>query len=241
MKYYIYGLYKKNIEYKNNNISENLFYIGITNEKNLYFREKNHRKEKSNPYKLNIINKYDFIIKIIWKVDNRKEAEERESFLIRWFKKISDGGILTNHLDSSSDTKYARSFHSDQTKKRISNALKKINRDINFKKANRDRNLTVPYDKILFLIEEWTQNPLETQQDFANRKGISRSKFKDWIRLYRPEFIGLTKKKQLEIFDSIDNKSNKKPCNIIKEFSEKSGLTYQKSKAIYYRLTCKRN
>jgi hypothetical protein len=236
MKYYVYGLYKKNIKYTTGYLSENLFYIGITSDKNLYFREKNHRREKSNPYKLNIINKYDFFIKILWTVETEHEAKEREAFLIRWFKKISEDGILVNVLESYKDTNYTRSFQSDKTKKRISKALKKANENKNLRIANRDRNLTVPYEKVIDLIEEWAKNPLETQQNFVDRKGLSRSKFKDWIRLYRPEYIGLTKKKQKEIFESIIDKDKKTPKEIIKEFSEKSGLNYTKSKGIYYRL-----
>jgi hypothetical protein len=38
---YVYGLYKKNITYKTNSLSEHLFYIGIASgDKNLYHREK---------------------------------------------------------------------------------------------------------------------------------------------------------------------------------------------------------
>ena len=73
--HYIYGLYKKNIKYNSNKIDEHLFYVGISSsDKNLYFREKNHRKEESNPYKLNIIAKYDFVLKILWQTETKKEA-----------------------------------------------------------------------------------------------------------------------------------------------------------------------
>lgn len=234
-KYYIYGLYKKNIEYKTNSLDEHLFYIGITSNKNLYFREKNHRRD-CNIYKINIINKYDFVLKIFWEVKTRQEAEEREEFLIRWFGKINNGGILVNMLDSAHDTRYTRSFSSEETKKKLSKALKRANENKNIRLANRDRNLTTPYDKVLFLIEEWAKNPLETQQSFANRHNINRSKFKDWLRLYKPEYIGLTKKMHKQIFDSIENKDTKRVSTIINEFSEKSGLSYAKSKGIYYRL-----
>lgn len=235
MKYYIYGLYKKNIKYKKNSIDEHLFYIGITNNNNLYYREKNHRREPYNPHKLNIINKYDFILKIIWESETREEAEDRESFLIRWFGKIQDGGILVNVLDSANDTKYARLSFSEEKRKKISKALKKINENKETRIKNRDRNLTVPYEKIMLLIEEWEKNPFETQENFSKRNNISRSKFKDWLRLYRPDCIGLTKRKYKEIYDSII-KNDKKIKNIIQEFSDKSGLTFEKSKSIYYRL-----
>jgi len=228
MKYYIYGLYKKNIEYKTKNISEHLFYIGITSDKNIYFREKNHRTEQQNKYKLNIINKYDFNLVILWSVDTKNEAEEREEFLIRWF-----GNQLCNICTSSKDLSRARS-----KPKKPKGEWKK--HSLENKIANRDRNLTIKYEKVLQLIEEWAKNPLETQQDFANKNGISRSKFKDWIRLYKPEYIGLTKRKQKEIFNSIENKNIKTASNIIKEFSEKSGLSYIKSKGIYYKFINKK-
>lgn len=235
MKYYIYGLYKKNTEYKTQYLSENLFYIGITSDKNLYSRQKNHRKEKFNPFKINIINKYDFFIKILWIVDTNHEAQERESFLIRWFKRVSEGGILVNVLGSYNDTSFARSFQSEQTKKRISKALKKANKNKDLRIANRDRNLTVPYNKILDFIEEWAKNPLESQESFAKRNSISRSKFKDWLKLYKPEYIGLTKKTQKEIFDKVYNK-NKKPSSIIKDYALESGYSLTKAKGVYYRL-----
>jgi hypothetical protein len=232
---YIYGLYKKNTTYCTNTIDENLFYVGISSSnKNLYHRFKNHKREKSNPYKLNIIAKYDFELKILWSTDNIKEAKEREEFLIRWFGKKNDGGILTNILSSSDDLSICHASKTEETKRKISKALKKINKDINIKLANRDRNLTKPYNEIIDLIELWAKNPLESQQSFANKHGVSRSKFKDWIRLYKPEYIGLTKKKQLEIFNSIPNKTKRK--NIICEYSKKSGLSINKSKGILYRI-----
>jgi hypothetical protein len=214
--------------YNKNNISEHLFYIGITSDKNIYFREKNHRTEQQNKYKLNIINKYDFNLVILWSVDTKNEAEEREEFLIRWF-----GDQLCNICKSAKDLSHARS----KLKKPKSEWKK---HSLEHKIANRDRNLTIKYEKVIQLIEEWAKNPLETQQDFANRKGISRSKFKDWIRLYKPEYIGLTKRKQKEIFNSIENKNIKTASNIIKEFSEKSGLSYIKSKGIYYKFINKK-
>jgi hypothetical protein len=235
--YYVYALYKKNIKYKTNSIDEHLFYIGITSSnKNFYFRMKNHKREKSNPYKLNIIAKYDFIVKILWRIENKEEAEEREEFLIKWFgKRIDKTGILSNILSSSKDYSRLPRIMSKDTKNKISKALKKVNQNRDYLIANRDRNLTVNYNQVLELIEEWAKNPLETQQSFANRKGLNRSKFKDWLRLYKPEYIGLTKKKQKEIFDNID-KTNKKNIQIIKEYAKISGYTEQQAHGIYYRL-----
>lgn len=219
MKHYVYGLVRKNSKNKK------FFYIGITSgDKNLYQRKRNHRFETCNQYKLNIINKYDFDFIIIWSVSTREEAEEREEFLIRWY-----GKQLCNICKHSKDLSYARS-----RPKKQKGQWKK--HSIESRIANRNRNLTIPHDRVIALIEEWAKNPLETQQSFANRKGISRSKFKDWIRLYKPEYVGLTKKKQKELFDSIENKSQKKPKDIITELSNKSGLNSSRSKSIYYRL-----
>jgi hypothetical protein len=235
--YYIYALYKANITYKTNTIDEHLFYIGITSsDKNFYFRMKNHKRDKSNPYKLNTIAKYDFIVKILWNTESKQEAEEREEFLIRWFgKRIDKTGILTNILSSSKDYSRIQRTTNKETKNKISQALKKINQNNNILIANRDRNLTVPYDRVIEFLEEWAKNPLETQQSFADRNGLNRSKFKDWLRLYKPEYIGLTKKKQKEIFNNI-NKINKKAVQIIKEYAEISGYTEQQAHGIYYRL-----
>lgn len=218
MKHYVYGLYTKNTDVPR------LFYIGISSgDKNLYHREKNHKSDICNPHKLSTIKKYDFDLKIIWILDSREEAEQREEFLIRWF-----GTSLTNICKHSKDLTRARNKQRKSKKEWKKHSKEAI-------LANRDRNLTKPYEEIIRLIEEWKQNPLETQQSFANRKNISRSKFKDWLRLYSPESIGLTKRYQKEVFNKID-KSNKRPRDIINEFSVLTNYTYAQSKAIYYRL-----
>lgn len=233
---YIYGLYKKNITYHKNSLDEHLFYIGITEKgKNYYFRSKNHKREKSNPFKLNIIAKYDYIIKILWETETREEAEEREAFLIRWFGRKQDGGILVNILSHSKDQSLIHQPRTQSTKNKISKALKKINQNSNIRIANRDRNLTKPYNEVIALIEEWAKNPLETQQNFANKHNISRSKFKDWIRLYKPNYIGLTKKMQKKIFDQIIQ-TNKTINDIIQEYMNLTGYTFSKAKGVYYRL-----
>jgi len=235
--YYIYALYKKNTQYKTGFLEENLFYIGISSsDKNFYFRMQNHKKEKSNPYKLNIIAKYDFFVKVLWETNTKDEAENREEFLIRWFgRKINKTGFLTNILSSSTDYSNIHKKRTKSTRNKISKALKRINKDKNKIIANRDRNLTIPYNRIIELIEEWAINPLETQQDFATRHSITRSKFKDWLRLYKPEYIGLTKQKQLEIFNQVYDK-NKTPTQIIEDYAQMSGYDHIKAKAVYYRL-----
>lgn len=235
--YYVYGLYKKNTKYQTNFLDENLFYVGISSsDKNFYFRIQNHKREKSNPYKLNIIAKYDFVVRILWQIHTQQEAAEREEFLIRWFgRKVNKTGFLTNILASSTDYSHIHIQRTKATRNKISKALKKINKDFSKIIANRDRNLTIPYQRIIQLIEEWAKNPLETQQDFANRSGISRSKFKDWLRLYKPNYVGLTKQKQLEIFNRVYDK-NKLPKDIISLYMIESGYSYIKAKGVYYRL-----
>lgn len=227
--HYVYGLYKKNAKYKTDGISEHLFYVGIASgDSNLYYRRKNHRHERSNPHKLAIINKHDFILRILWTTHTREEAEDREEFLIRWFGRRADGGILCNVCANAKDTSRARKYIKTGKPKRKRTKEENI--------ANRDRNLTVPHEEILLLIEEWKQNPIETQNDFAKRKGISRGKFKDWLRLYAPECVGLTKKWQLETWQQIQNINSKKPKEAISEYVELTGYSFQQAKGIYYRL-----
>lgn len=228
MEHYVYGLYRKNVKYTTSSIEENLFYIGISSGDNLYFREKNHKREESNKQKLAIVKKYDFILKIFWSVDTRLEAEEREEFLIRWFK-----GKICNICENAKDMTYARS-----KPKKPKTCWKKHSREDRI--ANRDRNLTVSHNTVLNLIEEWAKNPKESQQDFAKRHSINRSKFKDWLRLYKPEYIGLTKKWQLSKFMEI-SPDGKKPQDIIKEFSISTGYTLSQSKSIYYKMLSKIN
>jgi hypothetical protein len=237
-KYYVYGLYKKNILYKTSNIEEGLFYIGITDSRNIYIREKNHARENFNPHKFNIIKKYDFLMKILWEINTKEECAEREIFLISWFRLTSEGGILANIIKSNDDgIKRARKKRTKQSKIKLSNSLKLYYSYQENVIKNRDRNLTIPYDIVIELIEEWAKNPLESQENFAKRKGISRSKFKDWLQLYRPDYIGLTKKIKIKIFNRIQQKvivNNSKLCDIFLEESKVTGLTETQIKGIYY-------
>jgi transposase len=232
---YIYGLYKKNVEYLTNKIDEHLFYIGITSGKiyNLNKRAKDHSSGRSNVVKTNIIKKYDFNIKILFTCDTREEAEEREEFLIRWFGKIIDGGILANLLDSAKDNNYnlyVDKETKDKNAKRLSNYLQSEEGKI----KNRDFHLTVPYDKVIEYIDEWAKNPFQKQSEFAKSIGVSRCKFKDWIRLYKPEYIGLKNRIINEIFEEIYDE-NKKNKDLAIEFSKRTPLDYDQS----YVLCCK--
>ena len=162
-------------------------------------------------------------MRILWEADSREEAEDREEFLIRWLDN------LCNICASANDMSHARSKPRkprDQWKKHSDEA----------RKANRDRNLSVPYDEVMGIIEEWKKNPLESQQDFANRKGISRSKFKDWLRLYDPESIGLTKKTHRKIFEEAYVDGDR-PKDTIQKIMNNTGWTYNKSKGLYYRIS----
>lgn len=219
MKHYIYGLYTKNTA------EPRLFYIGITSgNNNLYYREKNHRREDHNPHKLAIIKKYDFDLRVLWEVDSRQEAEDREEFLIRWLDN------LCNICSSANDLSHARL----KPRKPKSQWKKHSNED---RKANRDRNLTMPYEKVISLIEEWAQNPFETQQSFANRKNISRSKFKDWLRLYKPEYVGLQKKKLEEVIKQVqqEQKNIDTVKGVINRIVELTGMNYTRAKSAYYK------
>jgi len=225
MAHYVYGLFTKD--------SNKLFYIGISSgSKNLYHRQKNHMTESSNPRKMNMINKHGMCMKIIWKVKTRIDAEQREEFLIRWFGRESDGGILVNFAKHSKDTSFAYNSHTEQTRKKISTIQKKLNKKEEYRRANRDRNLTVPYDDVISLLDQWAKNPFESQTSFANRNGIKRSMFKDWLRLYKPEYIGLQKRELEKILCSINNIG--RPKDIIFKISEMTGFSLNNAKKVYY-------
>lgn len=180
MIHYVYGLYTSD--------TNKLFYVGITSgDKNLYFRIKNHcYANEDNPHKTSIIKKHGMTMKILYRLSSRDEAEEREEFLIRFL-----GDTLTNITSGAKDLSRAR--------KRIKKGTKKRKRTTEENIANRDRNLTLSYENIMELIGEWGRYPQETQKSFAERHGIKRSKFKDWLRLYKPGYIGL--QKRLKIYN----------------------------------------
>lgn len=195
---FVYGLYKKNYNYKSSNIEEGLFYVGITD--NLYYRKRNHKKEKHNLHKLNLINKYDFILKVFTSFQKRADAIEYEEFLIRWFGLTTEKGILVNIVKNQEHgLQRAKKGFTKKSQKKLKKSLKKAYQNPELKRHARDVQLTMPYPDIINLIHSWAKNPLVSQQDFANKHNISRSKFKDWLRLYKPEYVGLTKKYKLLI------------------------------------------
>jgi hypothetical protein len=231
-KHYVYGLYKKNVEYLTNRIDEHLFYVGITSV-SIENRAKDHKRDRvANKIKLNIINKYDFEIKSLYVCDTRIEAEEREEFLIRWFGKIMDDGILANVLDSVSDQIYR--YKTEETSIKISKSNKQrfLNHEERIK--IRDKNLTIPYDQVIEYIEEWAKDPFQKQSEFAKTIGVSRSKFKDWIRLYKPEYVGLVHNAKMDAL-----KFAIKHFNSVKEIvefiSNKVGISISKANSFYKR------
>ncbi len=175
---YVYGLFTED--------TGRLFYVGITDDKNLYFRTKAHKNctDQGNGHKNNTIKKHGMELRVLFEAESRKEVEEREEFLIRFLD-----GKLTNILSSAKDVSRAR--------KRIRKGVKRRPMTEEERIADRDRNLTYPYEYIMELIAEWARYPQETQQSFADRHGIKRSKFKDWLRLYKPEYVGLQKRLKL--------------------------------------------
>lgn len=235
-KHYVYGLYKKNVEYLTNRIDEHLFYIGITGAKvnPINRRATDHRKDRTtNKIKFNIINKYDFEIKVLYTFDTREEAEGREEFLIRWFGKIMNGGQLANVLDSAKDQ--INKYLSKEDKEKMILNLTKGQRTKEEKIKLRDMNLTIPYNQVIEHLEDWVKNPFERHVDFCKRKGICRSKFKGWITLYRPEYLNLVNKLKEEILENLV-KTHKDYNEAIEYIQNKFNVT-RTSAMRSYRLT----
>lgn len=199
MKVYIYGLYKENFEYKTNRIDEGLFYIGIT--KNIRSRLNGHRSKISNPLKMAYVKKYGATIKILYECDTYEEALEKESFLIRWFGKLTDNtGILTNILTESTDIHFynlGKSFSSEH-KSRISESC--LNRDKSFWSSQRDVRLSLPLEEIHKILQQW-QDSFPIDKNICKKYGIKNNVFNWWIRKYRPDLRNLTninRKKHIE-------------------------------------------
>ena len=219
---YIYGLYKKNSKRKN--ISDGLFYIGITD--NPHRRTLNHKNndyeccKSNNILKKRIINKYNFEIVIFWTVDSRKKALERETFLINWFGSMYEKtGILTNIKYTGSNFYLGVSKYSNSKKKEIvdkwiksgDNALKyskNIGIDsktlINWGKKfySKDelpvwtQSEDISRDFIDNLLDEYNKVCIEqTKTEFAKKHNIKRHRFTEWVNRYRKDIID----KQVEV------------------------------------------
>lgn len=226
MKNYVYGLYKKDFVYTSSNIEEGLFYIGITTD--IDRRRKSHRSQNYNPLKMNYIKKYDFNIVILYEENSKEDAEKRETFLIKWFGLIDEGGILTNLCKDIEDcmVRARKRVDREAINRGVKTRAKKYNKEV-----HRDARLSIPYKKVIELIEEWGKNPLIGQQEFAKMHNIKRENFKDWINTYKPEWKRLhsdTKNKvYYEMLEMIENGFELK--DIIRIINEKYNIKYAKS------------
>jgi predicted GIY-YIG superfamily endonuclease/predicted transcriptional regulator len=193
---YVYGLYKKKIEYSSNRIDEGLFYIGVT--KDIKVRANSHKSKKNNPIKKAYINKYDFEIKILFRYKTYQEALEMESFLIRWFGRIVNGtGILTNILIEQEDIKSlnkGKTFSSQHRRKMSESCLQRSEEYFN---AQRDSKLSLPIDEIHKLLQEW-ENSFPVDKSICEKYGIKKNTFNWWIRKYRPDLRNLVKQNQIK-------------------------------------------
>lgn len=205
MKVYIYGLYKEKFEYKNvNKLDEGLFYIGIT--KNLHTRMNSHRTCSSNPIKKSYINKYGFIVKILFECDSYEEAMEKETFLIRWFGKIAENtGILTNILTESNDISLyniGQTFSSDHRKNMSESCL---NRSEKYWNKQRDERLTLPLEEIHKILQEWQDSfPIE-KTNICKKYNIKNNLFNWWIRKYRPDLRNLTYENRIKHIEKMNS------------------------------------
>jgi predicted GIY-YIG superfamily endonuclease/predicted transcriptional regulator len=204
MKIYIYGLYKENFEYKTNRLDEGLFYIGIT--KNLHTRMNNHRTCSSNPIKKSYINKYGFVVKILYECDSYEKALEKESFLIRWFGKIQDNtGILTNILTESNDIGLYNVGQklSSNHRKNISRSC--LDRNEQYWNNQRNERLSLPLEEIHKILQEWEDSfPIE-KENICKKYNIKNNVFNWWIRKYRSDLRNLTYENRVKHIEKMNN------------------------------------
>lgn len=221
--FYVYGLYKKNFN-KKQNLESGLFYIGITCD--LYRRNLNHKNieyehnKSKNILKKRIIQKYDFNIFVFWKVLSLEDALEREQFLIRWFGSLYDNsGILTNiRYTGSKFYKGVSKFTPEQQKMHVEEWIKSgksaseysrmlgmDNKTITnwAKKYYHKKELPIKspspkIDKNIIdsLLNEYDKVCLNTSKTaFAKANNIDRHRFNEWVCRYRPDIIDKQKKK----------------------------------------------
>lgn len=189
MKIYIYGLYKENFEYKNNNLDEGLFYIGIT--KNLRVRLNGHRSKQNNPLKKSYIKKYGFIVKVLYECNSYEEALEKETFLIKWFGRLIDGsGILTNILVESNDIKSCNLGKEFSSEHRLKLSQVSLNRNKDYLNNQRDERLTLPLEEIHRILQEW-EHSFPINKNICKKYNIKANVFNWWIRKYRPDLRNL--------------------------------------------------
>lgn len=204
MKIYIYGLYKEKFEYKTNKLEEGLFYIGIT--KDLKTRMIGHRSKGANPIKKSYINKYGFIVKVLYECESYEEALEKETFLIRWFGKIQDDtGILTNVLTESSDIgmcNLGKKFSSSHRKNMSESCLKRSEKYWN---NQRDERLILPLEEIHRILQEWENSfPIE-KKNICKKYNLKNNVFNWWIRKYRPDLRNLIETNRVKHIEKMNS------------------------------------
>jgi predicted GIY-YIG superfamily endonuclease len=200
MKVYVYGLYKKNFEYTTNKIDDGLFYIGIS--KNLKKRKNGHNSRINNPIKKAYINKYDYNLMVLYEYNSYEDALEMESFLIRWFGKISDNtGFLTNILTEPLDIKYCSKGSKRSTENRSEMSKVFSERPSDFWEKQRDERLTIPIEDINKILQEYEDSFPINKSDICSKYNISKKLLCEYISRYRPDLKNIekqNKKKHIE-------------------------------------------
>lgn len=204
MKIYVYGLYKEKFEYKKNKLDEGLFYIGIT--KDIRTRMNGHRSKGNNPIKKSYINKYGFIVKVLYECESYEQALEKEAFLIRWFGKIQDDtGILTNVLTESLDIgkcNLGKKFCTNHRKNMSESCLQ---RDKKYWNNQRDERLTLPLEEIHKILQEWQDSfPIE-KENICKKYNLKKNVFNWWIRKYRPDLRNLIEMNRVKHIEKMNN------------------------------------
>jgi DNA-binding CsgD family transcriptional regulator/predicted GIY-YIG superfamily endonuclease len=205
--FYVYGLFKKNGEFKNE--LDRLFYVGQTS--NLEGRMRKHRSksgDKRNKHKIAICNKYDFYHKVLFLSESKEDAVHWEYFLIRYYGKIcSNTGFLSNILDSEMGFLYTDGKRDFIFKKPKYNEihesiilLHKENKNydeiadfLNIQKSTvikhlKDENITIEYKKERFSQEEIDSHlekimdPSVVIERYIEENGLNQSTVYNWRR-----------------------------------------------------------
>lgn len=166
---YVYGLFKTN----DKPTFKDLFYVGITNDLLNRMRQHNDKsRKKKNLIKDNMIKKYGFNLRLLSIVETRKEAEEREIFLIDYFgRRDKKTGQLANHTDGGEGVNNL----SEETKDKISDQQSRFNK----------------IQKLKF-IDEFKKSGL-SKSKFCKINSITTYELSNWIRKFEPSLISKQK------------------------------------------------